>query len=62
MKRQRGSVRFDPYYKVQWFDAQAMAWRDIQQSHQTIESATAAFLPGRVCRVMRITPHGRTPL
>lgn len=62
MKRTRGSVRFAPYYKVQWFDETSMAWRDVQQAHPSEEAARAAFVPGRRCRVMAITERGRQAL
>ena len=60
--RTRGSVRFDPYYKVQWFDERAMAWRDIQRAHPTEQDAIGAFECGKRCRVMQITMQGRHPL
>ena len=61
-KRQRGSVRFDPYYKVQWYDGTVMAWRDVQRQHDSLANAVAGFVPGRTCRVMEITMHGRHPV
>jgi 4'-phosphopantetheinyl transferase EntD len=57
--RTRGSVRFEPYWKVQWFDEVSMAWRDIQQAHPSEAAARAAFIDGRHCRVMAITELGR---
>lgn len=60
--RRRGSARFAPYYKVQWYDPRSLVWRDIQQAHPSPAAAVAAFLPGRNCRVMEITMHGRAPL
>ena len=62
MPRRRDSVRFDPYYKVQWFDERNHAWRDEQKMHDTPMDARAAYLPGKRCRVMKITEAGRTPL
>lgn len=59
--RTRGSVRFDPYYKVQWWDATSLAWRDIQLAHPTEAQARAAAPEGRT-RVMEIAPGRRTPL
>ena len=61
-RRQRGSVRFDPYYKVQVWDARALTWRDVQQRHDTPQAARLAYLPGQTCRTMEITPQGRRPL
>lgn len=61
-RRQHGSVRFDPYHKVQWYDARSMAWRDVQEHYTTEADARAAFVDGKRCRVMLITEHGRSPL
>jgi len=61
-RRRRGSARFDPYYKVQWFDETSLAWRDQQESHASVAAAQAAFIPGRRCRVMAVTERGRMPL
>ena len=41
-QRTKGSARFDPYWKVQWWDRTSLAWRDIQQAHQTREAAQKA--------------------
>lgn len=60
--RTPGSVRFDAYYKVQWWDPTSLAWRDVQKAHSSEGDAREAFLPDRDCRVMEITPAGRTPL
>jgi hypothetical protein len=60
--RQRGSVRFAPYYKVQWFDEVSLTWRDIQESYPTAEAARNAYVDGRRCRVMVISPEGRRPV
>lgn len=61
-RRRAGSVRFEPYFKVQWYDERSVAWRDVQVAHGSEEEARQAFEPGRRCRVMRISPEGRTPL
>lgn len=60
--RKHGSVRFDPYYKVQWFDPRSITWRDVQKAYPTPEAAQAAFLTEKKCRVMHITMKGRSPL
>lgn len=62
MKRTRGSVRFEAYYKVQWFDETSLCWRDVQQAHPSEAEARAAFIAGRRCRVMAITERGRQAL
>jgi hypothetical protein len=60
--RTKGSARFDPYYKVQWYDEHAMAWRDIQHAYSTQDEAEAAYVPNHTCRLMLITMHGRSPV
>ncbi len=60
--RTRGSVRFEPYYKVQWFDPVTMAWRDVQRAYTTADEAQDNAIPGKQCRVMVITMQGRAPL
>ena len=62
--RKQGSVRFEPYYKVQWYnDAPGMhVWVDVQRQHPTEAAARAAFVKGQRCRVMRIDERGRAPL
>jgi hypothetical protein len=48
MKRTRGSVRFDPYYKVQWRDEVSLTWRDVQRAYPTeAEASEASALDGR---------------
>ena len=61
-KRRRGSARFAPYYKVQFWRPDALAWQDVQAQYPTIEAAQAAFPPGQRCRVMEVTMQGRRPL
>lgn len=61
-RRTRGSARFAPYFKVQWFDERTMAWRDVQAAHATENEARAAFMPDRRCRVMAVSESGRAPL
>ncbi len=60
--RRAGSARFSTYYEVQWYDARNCAWHDIQKQHPTAAAAEAAYLPGRRCRTMEVTPTGRRPL
>jgi hypothetical protein len=60
--RTKGSARFAPYFKVQWWDARTCAWLDVQRAHSTLEAARAACRPGVRCRVMEITERGRRPL
>ena len=63
-QRKRGSVRFDEYFKAQWWDARSLAWRDVQVNHPSIAAATGSFtlrLASR-WRVMRVTMAGREPV
>jgi hypothetical protein len=61
-RRTRGSARFAPYYKVQWWDDRSAAWIDVQKRHDTPDAARAAFRPDTHCRVMEISMSGRRPL
>ncbi len=61
LMRKPGSCRFEPYFKVQ-FQNHIMAWQDVQKAFATEEKARAAFVPGKVCRVMRVTEKGREPV
>lgn len=62
MTRKRGSVQFDPYLKIQWFDNLSMAWRDVQKAYEAPEDAYRDYLPGKLCRLMEITMDGRAPV
>lgn len=64
--RRAGSVRFDPYWKAQWYDETSLTWRDIQRSYSSREKAERyaqdhANLTGNRCRLMKITETGRAP-
>lgn len=66
-RRTVGSVRFDPYWKVQTWEARSLSWKDIQLAHHDLESAwriadVEATRTGKTTRLMEITPSGRTPL
>ena len=60
--RTKGSARFAPYYKVQWYDAGSAAWIDIQKAHATPAAAQAACPTGKTCRVVEIAERSRRPL
>ena len=55
-------MRFDEYFKIQWYDEVSLCWRDIQKAHETMEQAREAMTPGRKWRIMVVTPWGRYPL
>lgn len=57
--RRAGSARFDAYYKVQWYDTRACAWRDVQKQRPTPEAAAAAYPADKQCRTVEISPKGR---
>jgi hypothetical protein len=61
-KRRRGSVRFAPYYKAQFYRPLDFSWQDVQQQFPTADEARAAFPPGKRCRLMLVTERGRTPV
>ena len=69
--RRAGSVRFEPYYKVQFYNARQLAWQDVQRTFATPAEALAAVKSGAVVpppqcndahRLMYITEKGRVPL
>lgn len=63
MNRRAGSVRFDPYYKVQWWDVRSSAWRDVQKRFVDKPAARrhASTITGRT-RLMEVTMDGRAPV
>lgn len=68
-RRSSGSVRFDPYVKLQWWDERSLAWRDVQRSwlypaeQELAEEAAEALVPeGARWRLMLVTEEGRRPL
>lgn len=64
-RRQRGSVRFDPYCKVQWWDSTSLAWRDIQLAMPEADALEIAeeLIPAEApkWRLMHISEEGRRP-
>lgn len=65
--RTAGSVRFDPYYKIQTYDPRSLTWRDVQRSYPSAADAVAAFRrdhtdPSIRVRVMEVTEAGRAPV
>lgn len=60
--RNKGSCRFDSYFKVQVWNAANLAWKDIQKAFPTLADARANFVDGDKCRVMEITERGRFPV
>ena len=60
--RTKGSCRFAPYFKVQFYEEHNLAWKDVQKQHPDEASARKAFPAGKQCRVMAVTEKGRRPL
>ena len=60
--RDKSSARFEPYFKLQWFDEISFAWKDLQKSFQSESDAKAKATLGKQWRVMKITEKGRFPL
>lgn len=69
--RRPDSVRFDPYYKVQIWDAISLAWRDFQRSfltpagarvHAEITFGATPNTYAQAWRIMVVSPEGRGPV
>lgn len=57
--RRSGSVRFDPYYKLDVFDRRRMAWHPLRRKYPTErEARSAALLWRRRWRLLRVTEDG----
>jgi len=60
--RTKGSCRFDPYYKVEWYDPTALCWRVIQKAHPTEKQAREAMPKTKTCRLQKVTETERITL
>lgn len=61
--RTKGSCRFAPYFKAQWYDPAALSWRDVQKAHPAPPDLTGAeYDQKKRWRVMMITEKGRSPM
>lgn len=60
--RTKSSCRFAPYYKAQWYDEKALAWRDIPERFSTIAEARARFNERHKWRAMEVSMSGRIVL
>lgn len=60
--RRKGSARFSPYYKVQFWRPLDMSWQDVQVRYTNETEARAAYIPGKRCRLMRVEMGGRAPV
>jgi hypothetical protein len=60
--RDKTSVRFEPYFKLQWFDEISFAWKDVQKAFPTEALARSKATADKKWRVMSITEQGRFPL
>ena len=56
-KRKRGSVIFDPYYKVQTY--KNMVWIDVQKRYTSADEALKDYPPNSDTRIVEITMGGR---
>lgn len=62
-RRTSRSVRFDPYYKLEWFDSTLMVWRPVQKAYASVEDAArVARTADRQWRLMEVTTHGYAPV
>ncbi len=57
--RRAGSVRFDPYYKLEVWETRRLAWTPIQRRHESEASARAAFPAETRVRLYRVSEAGR---
>lgn len=58
-KRKSDSCRFDPYYKMEWFDHNMFVWRPMQKSFNSIEQAKAAQSKHKTWRIFEVSESGR---
>lgn len=58
-KRKRGSCRFAPYYKLEWYDTLWSVWRPLQRAFATIALANGAKAKGSKWRVFEVSETGR---
>lgn len=59
-------MRFDPYFKVQWWNETSLAWVDVQEAWATendaVRAAESSGNPGDRFRIMTVWPGGRRPV
>lgn len=60
--RNKESVRFETYFKLQWFDEISITWRDVQKTYSDEQQARNAMTTDKKWRVMCITEKGRFPI
>jgi len=53
-QRVRGSVRFDPYYKLQWWDERTLSWRPTKGRYPSPKAARAAMTGEHTWRIVRV--------
>lgn len=58
-RRVRGSVRFDPYYRVQRWDPISVCWRDLPGTYEDSARAVNVALVGGQTRIVEISMAGR---
>jgi hypothetical protein len=69
-RRRAGSVRFDPYIKIQWWIPRNVSWRDVQRRFDTVADAITFAIghvdgdagPDNRFRLMSVTMDGRGPV
>lgn len=63
--RRRGSVRFEPYYKLDRYDPVMGCWRPVGSTFPSIKAAQQAIRvigDGGRYRLLEVTMHGKTIL
>ena len=60
MNGRRGTVRFQPYFKVEYWHPVDLTWRPIQRSHLSAEAARVAPVPpaATAIRVYEVSAPG----
>jgi hypothetical protein len=58
--RTKGSCRFEPYYKVEWYNHTAFCWHVIQKAYPSEQKARDAMPKDKTCRLQKVTETERT--
>jgi cell fate (sporulation/competence/biofilm development) regulator YmcA (YheA/YmcA/DUF963 family) len=58
-KRQKGSCRFAPYYKIEWLDASIAAYRPLQKQFSTLPLAQSACTKNKTWRIYEVSEESR---
>lgn len=56
--RVKNSCRFEPFFKLEYFDERLMVWKVIQKPFSTIEKAKSQIKLNKKFRIMKVTEKG----